>query len=69
MKSFPTRAAAAQSRHVRFGRRLVEKDEAGGNESFLNLAPDPAGAGDVRSGLFCGAERLFLYVRPISTST
>jgi hypothetical protein len=69
MKSFPTGAAAAQSRHVRFGRRLVEKDESGGNESFLNLAPDPAGAGDVRSGLFCGAERLFLYVRPMSTST
>jgi hypothetical protein len=69
MKSFPTGAAAAQSRHVRFGRRLVEKDESGGYEPFLDLAPGPAGAGDVRSGLLGGAERLFLYVRPMSTST
>jgi hypothetical protein len=69
MKSFPTRAAAAQSRHVRFGGRLVKKDESGGNEPFLNLAPSPAGSGDVRSGLFRGAKRLFLYVRPMSIST
>jgi hypothetical protein len=69
MKAFPTRAAAAQPRHVRLGRRLVEKDEAGGNEPSLDFAPGPAGAGDVRPGLFGGAKRLFLYVRPLSANT
>jgi hypothetical protein len=69
MKTFSAGAAAAQPRHVRFGRGLVEKDEAGGNETSLDLAPDPAGAGNVRPGLFCGAKRLFLYVSPMSANT
>ncbi len=69
MKTFSTGAATAQSRHVRLGRRFVEEDEAGGNETSLDLAPDPAGAGNVRAGLFCGTERLFLYVMPMSANT
>lgn len=69
MKTFSTGAAAAQARHVRFGCGLVEKDEAGGNETSLDLAPDPAGAGNVRPGLFRGAERLFLYVMPMPANT
>jgi len=69
MKKFSTGAAAAQTRHVRFGRGLVEKDEAGGNKPSLDVAPDPAGAGNVRTGLFRGAERLFLYVSPMSANT
>jgi hypothetical protein len=69
MKAFAPGAAPAQPRHVRLGRRFVEEDETRGLETFLDLAPDAAGAGDVRPGLLGGAQRLFLYVRPMPANT
>jgi len=61
--------APAQTGHVGFRRRFVQEDQAGGFEAFLDFAPGAAGAGDVRTGLFRGTERLFLYVSPMSANT
>ena len=69
MEAFAARGTSTQAGHVRLGCRLVEEDEAGGLEAFLDLAPGAAGAGDIGPGLFRGAERLFLYVSPMPTNT
>jgi hypothetical protein len=68
-RRLPPGTAPAQPCHVRLGRRFIEEDEAGGIETFLDPAPDPAGAGDIGPGLLGSAERLFLYVSPMSAST
>ena len=55
--------------HDRLGRRLIKEDEPQRFEASLDLAPDEAGSGDIRTGLFRRAESLFLYVSPMSAKT
>jgi len=69
MKAASAHRAAPQPGHVGFCRRLVEEDEPLGSEATLPASPDPASPGDIGAGLFVGAERLFLYVMPMSEST
>jgi hypothetical protein len=69
MKAVPAHRASPQPGHVRFCRRFVEEDESVGGEATLPASPDPASPGDIGAGLFVGAERLFLYVMPMSEST
>jgi hypothetical protein len=61
--------AAAQTRHVRLGRRLVDKDQPGRVERALAAFPAAPGLGDVGTALLGRMERLFLYVSPSLRST
>lgn len=61
--------AAAQTRQVRLGRRLVDEDKPGRVERALAAFPTTPGLGDVGTVLFGRMERLFLYVSPIRDST
>ena len=69
MNSLAPGRATAETREVRLGARLIQKNQPGRVEARLPLAPEPAGPGDVGAVLLTGAECLFLYVNPIFPST
>jgi len=56
--------AAAQPRQIGLGPGLIQEDQLGRVEAGLPPPPRPARPGDVRTILFAGPERLFLYVSP-----
>jgi hypothetical protein len=60
---------AAQPRHVRLGRRLVEEDQPGRIDPALAASPAPARFGNIGPVLLGRMECLFLYVSPILART
>jgi hypothetical protein len=68
-QSLPARGTAAQTRHIRLGRRFVEEDKPGRVDPSLTALPAPAGPRDIRPVLFRRMERLFLYVRSMRANT
>ena len=54
----------AQAGQVGLGTGFVQEDQPGRVKTGLPAPPEPARPGDVRTVLFTGAERLFLYVSP-----
>jgi hypothetical protein len=64
-----TLGPATQTGQVGFGSGFIEEDQARQVQRRLPPPPVPSCPGDVRPVLFAGAERLFLYVSPISSNT
>ena len=59
----------AQSGHIGLGTGLIQKNQPGRVERRLLPPPVPARPDNVGPVLLAGAERLFLYVSPIFSST
>jgi hypothetical protein len=69
MNSLAPGCATAETSEVRLGARFIQKDQLGGVEARLLLAPETARPRDVWTALLTGAECLFLYVNPIFPNT
>lgn len=69
MHSLAATGTAAEAGHVRFRATLVEEDEPVGIKADLPPPPSSPGFDDVVPVLLASSERLFLYVRPMPTST
>ena len=54
----------ANSIHVGFETRLIDKDKSFGINGFLALVPCQSLLGDIFAILFCGSRRLFLKLCP-----
>ena len=54
---------------IGLGPRFIQKDQFGRVEAGLLPAPSPPRPRNVRTVLFAGPERLFLYVSPILAKT
>jgi len=69
MDALPSRGAAPQTGHVCFRPRFVQEYQAGRIEGPAQRLPLLPGLCNVRAVLLAGPERLFLYVRSMSTNT
>lgn len=69
MNPMSTQGSAPEPGQVCLGAGLIQKDQPGRVEGRLLTPPLAARPGNVGPALLGGAQRLFLYVRPISPST
>ena len=69
MDTIASRCTPTQPSHVGLRAGFVYEDQAGRIKPELESAPTLAFPGYVRSILFAGPKRLFLYVSPMSSST
>ena len=69
MHSLALERAPAEAGQVGLGARFIQKDQLGRVKARLPLAPETTRPRDVRTVLLAGAQRLFLYVKPIFPNT
>ncbi len=68
MHALPTQRSASQAGEIGLGSRFIQEDQLSWVQACLAASPLPSGSCYVRAVLLAGAECLFLYVRPISSS-